>query len=199
MTNNQKENLLKLFLNKPVESPGENVPSYSNVTYYHNNLADRYLPYFEYPFSATPYRILKKGNVSVAFNNQAVTILRYGTNDYLYSYPMALRTGWGLVDLYADESGFYGVNTWNGRVYLDYFEDISQPDENGYCHMNIKMSYDITDMLKEVTGDTNPANSVYNGAIKIHKSPLDRTILNSYLFTKSNILRSSRVSSSSRW
>lgn len=191
MTNNEKENLLKLFLNKPVETPGENLPSYSNIVTYNNNLADRITQRFEQqPFNATPYRILKKGNTSVGFNNQYLIILKYDTNNALTSYPIKMTSGYVLVDLISDDNGFYEILVWNNKVWLCYLEDITQPDENGSYRHKIKISYDITDMLTEVTGDTNPANSVYNGSIKIHKSPLDRTIFNRYIFTKSNILRS---------
>ena len=191
MTNNEKENLLKLFLNKPVETPGENLPSYSNIITYHNNLANRVTQSFEQqPFNATPYRILKKGNVSVGFNNQYLIIMKYDMNNAITSSIIKMSSAYPIIDLYADENGFYGITIFNNKVYLEYFEDITQPDENGVYRLKTKIDYDITDMLVEVTGDSNPANSVYNGAIKIHKSPLDRTIFNRYLFTKSNILRS---------
>lgn len=200
MTNNEKENLLKLFLNKPVETPGENLPSYSDIVTYQNNLADNITQMFEQQsFNATPYRILKKGNTSVGFNNQYLIILKYDTNNALTSYPIKLASGYALVDLIEDDNGFYEILIWNNKVWLCYLEDITQPDEDGVYHITPKISYDITSMLTEATGDSNPANSVYNGAIKIHKSPLDRTIFNCYLTLKSNILRSYRVSSSSRW
>lgn len=169
----QKENLLKAILNKPVEEPNENLPSYSDTTTFNNNLADRYSQHFEYPFYATPYRMLTKDNVSVGFNVQAVTILEYTSPTYMYTQAIWLNN-WNIVDMIADDSGFYGITIVSNRVLLVYFDDISKKDENGSHVLDTKISYDITNMLIEVTGDSNPGASAYNGALKLSKSPIDR-------------------------
>ena len=184
MTNNQRDNLLKNLLNKPVETPNENLPSYSDTITFNNNLADRYTQHFEYPFYATPYRMLKKDNVSVGFNTQAVTILEYTSPTYMYTQAIWLND-WNIIDMIADDNGYYGITIYQNKVFLVYFE--IKKDENGIYQINSKIAYDITSVLVEATGDTNPQNSAYNGSIKIHKSPIDRKVLNCYESTKSNI------------
>jgi len=176
MTDNQRENLLKAILNKPEESQNENVPTYSDPVVFTNNLANRFTEHFEYPFYATPYRIINKDKISIGFNNESVVILEYTTPTYMHTQDIWF-TGWSLIDMIADDNGFYGITINNNKVWLVYFEDITKKDENGNRNIKAKMSYDITSMLTEVTGDSNPQNSAYNGAIKIHKSPIDGRFL----------------------
>ena len=167
----QKENLLKNLLNKPIETPGENVPSYSNTITFNNNLADRFLPHFEYPFYATPYRMVTKDNLSFGYNTQAFVFLEYTSPTYMYAqahWPI----DWSLIDMIADDNGYYGITIYQNKVFLAYFE--IKKDENGIYQISSKIAYDITSVLVEATGDTNPQNSAYNGSIKIHKSPIDR-------------------------
>lgn len=176
MTNNQKDNLLKALLNKPVEQPSENVPSYSGPEIFTNNLANRFAQYFEHPFYATPYRMLSKGNISVGFNTGTAMILQYTSPTDMYTQSTEF-IDWNIIDMIVDDNGFYGITIYNNKVWLVYFDDITKKDENGNYIIKAKISYDITDMLKEVTGDTNPINSAYNGAIKLHKSPIDGRFL----------------------
>ena len=167
----QKENLLKLLLNKPVDDPNENVPSYSNAVYYQNNLATKSLEYFENPFYATPYRMITDGNISFGFNTQ--TRIWFRTNaDKSMSTNIAKMQYSNIIDVFHDDSGWYAITIANNRVWLDYLEDINKDFVWSY-----RMQYDITQMLIDVTGDPAPQNSVYNGALKIHKSPIDGRFL----------------------
>lgn len=176
MTDNQRENLLKAILNKPEESQNENVPTYADPVVFTNNLADRFTEHFEYPFYATPYRMLSKDNISVGFNIESAVILEYTSPTYMHTQDIWF-TGWNIIDMIADDNGYYGITIYNNKVWLVYFDDISKKDENGNRNIKTKMTYDITSMLTEVTGDSNPQNSAYNGAIKIHKSPIDGRFL----------------------
>lgn len=167
----QKENLLKLLLNKPVDNPNENVPSYSNSVYYQNNLATKSLEYFENPFFATPYRMITDGNISFGFNTQSRIWFRTNADKSMSTYIAKMQYS-SIIDVFHDESGWYSITIANNRVFLNYMEDINK--ENIW---EFRMYYDITQMLIDVTGDPAPQNSVYNGALKIHKSPIDGRFL----------------------
>lgn len=176
MTDNQKENLLKLLLNKPKENPNENVPNYSDPIVFTNNVANRFSQHFEYPFYATPYRTISKDNLLICFNIEAMTILEYTSPTYMYTQA-SWFTAWKIIDMIADGSGYYGIVISSNRIYLMYFDDLAKKGEDNIHTLRYKMAYDITNMLVEVTGDTNPQNSAYNGAIKLHKSPMDGRFL----------------------
>jgi hypothetical protein len=168
----QKENLLKLLLNKPVETPNENVPSYSDATTYTDSLNDTYTEKLGYGYYGTPYRIIKKGNKSLAFNTMQVTELEYIGNNLGYRVRTFLNEH--LLDLYADDSGIYGLRmdySSGVRIYLDYYEELSK------SLLGRKISYDITSILTEVTGTSNLGDSVYNGTLKLNKSPIDSRFL----------------------
>ena len=167
----QKENLLKLLLNKPVDDPNENVPSYSNSVYYQNNLATRSLEYFENPFYVTPYRTISDGNVSISFNTQSRIWLRKNSDNSMNS-NIIKTNGYNIIDIFHDESGWYSIMVSENRVWLEYLEDLTKDNVWKY-----RMYYDITQMLIDITGDPAPQNSVYNGALKIHKSPIDGRFL----------------------
>lgn len=167
----QKENLLKLLLNKPVDDPNENVPSYSNAVYYQNNLATKSLEYFENPFFATPYRMITDGNISFGFNTQTRIWFRTNADKSMTTYIAKMQYT-NIIDVFHDDSGWYAISIANDRVWLDYLEDINKDFVWGY-----RMQYDITQMLIDITGDPAPQNSVYNGALKIHKSPIDGRFL----------------------
>lgn len=167
----QKENLLKLLLNKPVDDANENVPSYSNAVYYQNNLATKSLEYFDNPFYATPYRVITDGNISFGFNTQSRIYLRTNA-DKSMSTDISKMEYASIIDVFHDESGWYSITISENRVYLNYMDDISKEGTWWY-----RMGYDITQMLIDITGDPAPQNSVYNGALKIHKSPIDGRFL----------------------
>lgn len=167
----QKESLLKLLLNKPVDDANENVPSYSNAVYYQNNLATKSLEYFDNPFYATPYRVITDGNISFGFNTQSRIYLRTNA-DKSMSTDISKMEYASIIDVFHDESGWYSITISENRVYLNYMDDISKEGTWWY-----RMGYDITQMLIDITGDPAPQNSVYNGALKIHKSPIDGRFL----------------------
>lgn len=167
----QKENLLKLLLNKPVNDPNENVPSYSNAVYYQNNLATKSLEYFDNPFYTTPYRVITDGNISFGFNTQSRIYLRTNADKSMSTDISEMQYA-SIIDVFHDESGWYSITISENRVYLNYMDDISKEGTWWY-----RMGYDITQMLIDITGDPAPQNSVYNGALKIHKSPIDGRFL----------------------
>lgn len=184
----QKENLLKLLLNKPVETPNENVPSYSDVATHTDSLNDTYTEKLGHGYYGTPYRIIKKGNVSLAFNSMQVTELKYIDNNLSYRVKTFLNEN--LLDLYADDNGIYGLRmdySSGTRIYLDYYEDLNK------SLLGRKISYDITSILTEVTGVSDLGYSVYNGTLKLNKSPIDRPFSNSNFTNRSDLFCSNRI------
>ena len=161
----QKENLLKLLLNKPTEEPNENVPSYSDVIEYRTDLDLKASAIFHSPYFATPYKTLSKDNTTTSFNDECI-ILNNEITETQY---------WHLLDLIQDEEGFYGVVLHDNKIYLSYFDDIIK-DNISINGIKTKIEYDITAVLKEASGSTDPT-TLASASIKINKSPIDGRFL----------------------
>lgn len=161
----QKENLLKLLLNKPTDTPGENVPSYSDTIETRTNLDTKATAIFGSPYFATPNKTITWDTNVVSFNDECI-ILNNEITETQY---------WHLYDLIRDEEGFYGIVQHDSGVYLVYFEELVQNNisTNG---IKAKIEYDITAVLKEASGSTDPT-TLNNGSFKISKSSIDGRFL----------------------
>lgn len=161
----QKANLLKLLLNKPTDTPGENVPSYSDTIEIRTNLDTKATAIFGSPYFATPNKTIAWDTNVVSFNDECI-ILNNEITQTQY---------WHLFDLIRDEEGFYGIVQHDSGVYLVYFDEIIQ-DNISTNGIKAKIEYDITAVLKEASGSTDPT-TLTNGAIRINKSSIDGRFL----------------------
>jgi len=154
----QKQNLLKLLLNKPSDTPGENVPSYSDTIVTDNGLGDKITAIYGAGYFATPYRILSKNNRTIAYNDETIIV---------NNTEVIQLANYNLHDLIQDDNGLYAVISHTSKVFLAYL----------YDDFSIKIEYDITTLLKDITGDPHPEDITSNGFIKINKSTLDGRFL----------------------
>lgn len=161
----QKENLLKLLLNKPTDTPGENVPSYSDTIQIKTDLDTKATAIFGSPYFATPNKTIAWDTNVVSFNDECI-ILNNEITETQY---------WHLYDLIRDEEGFYGIVQHDSGVYLVYFEELVQ-DNISTNGIKAKIEYDITAVLKEASGSTDPT-TLNNGSFKISKSSIDGRFL----------------------
>lgn len=161
----QKENLLKLLLNKPTDTPNENVPSYSDTIEIRTNLDTKATAIFGSPYFATPNKTITWDTNVVSFNDECI-ILNNEITQTQY---------WHLFELIRDEEGFYGIVQHNSGVYLVYFEELVQ-DNISTNGIKAKIEYDITAVLKEASGSTDPT-TLNNGSFKISKSSIDGRFL----------------------
>lgn len=160
----QKENLLKLLVNKPVETPNENVPSYSDAITRTTDIGNKATAIFGSSIFATPYRVLSRDNLTIGYNDKSIILMDETSSDVIETRDYL------LFDLFQDEEGFYGIVLHDSKIYLAYLD----VDING---ITPRIEYNITEVLKEASGDTNPVNDIYTGTIKINKSPIDGRFL----------------------
>lgn len=163
-----KEDLLKLLFNRGQETPGTNTPTFIRLDDVQNNLADTIEETGATKFSATPHRVLYRNSWTIAFSERSLIAMK----------PNGVCNVWNLeytlIDLYADDVGFYGIINDNTNIRLVYFYDFTELSPDGNYNLHWKTSYNITSLITEVSGDNSPISSSYCGAYKIAKSPLDR-------------------------
>lgn len=167
MTNEMKENLLKLLFNEGQEEPGQNLSTYIRLPDTENNLADKIEELEVTKFSATPYHVIYHNNWVISFCEHVVVAMKSPTETYIY------KTDYSIIDMYADNNGIYGIVN-DGAMKLVYFTDFTTLSADRTYIFDWNISYDITQMLKDTTGDNSPTTSSYCGTLKVAKSPLDR-------------------------
>lgn len=175
MTNDSKLKLLKLITGQPTETPGANVPTYYDLGSNKNNAGDKIEgAYYQYPrFRATPYNTISFKDCLISYN-EIVTCIWKPKMELTGIYE---NSGMAILDICTDGEGIYALINSNGNVYIDYWNDITEPNPEGDYYITTKMRYDITQILQEVTGDTNLQSSAYCGALRLEKSPIDGRFL----------------------
>ena len=191
MTNEMKENLLKLLFNQGQEQPGQNLSTYIRLPDTENNLADKIEDLEVTKFSATPYHVIYHNGWVIGFSEHVVTAMKSLTETYAY------YTTYSIIDMYADDNGIYGIVN-DGDMRLVYFTDFTTLSADRTYDFGWNISYNITQLLKDTTGDSSPTSSSFCGAVKLAKSPLDRKVFYSYVFTKSNLLLCNNISNKCR-
>lgn len=166
MTNEMKENLLKLLFNQGQQSPGQNVPAYMRLPDTENDLADKIEDLGVTKFSATPQHVIYHNGWVIAFSEHIIIAMRTPTETYEYN------TSYSIIDMYADDNGIYGIVN-DGSMRLVYYSDFTVKNADGTYNLGWNISYDITQLLKDTTGDNSPTSSSFCGALKLGKSPLD--------------------------
>lgn len=163
-----KEDLLKLLFNRGQETPGTNTPTFIRLSDVQNNLADTIEEEGATKFSATPHRVLYRNGWTIAFSEHSIITLKTDGTHFIWNLDYT------LIDLYADDVGFYGIVNYGGTIRLAYFSDFTEVEPDGKYYLRWKISYNLTSVITEVSGDNSPASANYCGAYKIAKSPLDR-------------------------
>lgn len=167
MTNESKENLLKLLFNEGKQTPGQDIPTYYRLADQTNDLADKVEELEITKFSATPQRVLYKNGWVIGFNEHLVMTMKTNGETHIW------KTTYSILDIYTDENGYYAIVN-DGAIKLVYLTDFTELSPDGTYDLSWKISYDITQAVKDVSGDNSPTSSSYCGAYKVAKSPLDR-------------------------
>lgn len=162
MTNESKENLLKVLLNEPNETPGTNIGTlisdgYKN-TYISSSTVQSQLTYNNYTI------ILFTTGEVVLYDNEYNVLMQ----SYLYISGTQV-TLWA-IDI--DEEGMlYGIAYNGSRAYLVYMNNITQKDAEGNYRLQLRKSYDIWDMITEIGNELGTSISIRK--ITLKKCPTD--------------------------
>lgn len=167
MTDESNENLLKILLNVPEESPTEDRGTFIDLgTNYVTapNVVIRHVTYMN-------YNIFIAGNGKIALYDENDTKVISETN------PVYNDTTYSVTALYIDSSGYlYGIGNpvGTGDDYLMYFGYITVPDGNGNYTLRVNKVYSLMAMETEIQNTT--GFNTYMGT-QLIKSPIDSRFL----------------------
>lgn len=162
MTNVSKENLLKILLNEPNESPSIDtgiVISDGTKTLPGRTALTSQLSYNNY-------------SITLSYNDGLVTLFDNEYNVLFQDYLYINNTNAFLRTLDIDEEGnLYGIASNNNGEWLVYLNNITQKNADGEYELYIRKSYSLTSMINAMA--TELGTGISRNRWKLKKSPID--------------------------
>ena len=162
MTNESKENLLKILLNEPEENPGTNIGTLVNDGYKNTTISSS----ISTQLSFNNYTIILSsidGYITLFDDEYNVLFADYlyinGTNADLRSLD---------ID---DEGNLYGIAVNNDEWRLVYLNNLTQKTAEGNYELYVRKSYSLTSMVNDI-GNTMGSSMIWKNYI-LKKSPTD--------------------------
>ena len=180
MTNDSKENLLKILLNEPNESPGTNKSSFINKGVKVNTEGFNSISRDQLQWQG--YTIGLSGNN--AYTNY-IYIYDPEGNQVLKARPVFKETECDIAALDIDENGnLYVLFIYDNIVYLGYFYNPFIKNADGEYELILKASYNLREELMEMWQTIGGNGTVFDMDIK--KSPMDSRFLITWAFGKTD-------------
>lgn len=176
MNSESKTNLLKILLNEPNESPGENKGTYTS---YEGNLTAPNTALTEDQLQFQGMTIGLCGDIGS--HGGRVLLFDGEGNKVLEKKPIYEGIEISVTALDIDENGdVYGIGVYSNELVLLYLNNIFVPDADGNYDVVIKKAYPLHDAYQEIASQYGSSGTMFVTDIK--KSPYGSQFLISWAF-----------------